>query len=145
VTGQCEPFIYGGCEGNANNFETLAECERACPPPDVCDLPIVGGPCDAYIPRWAFNARTGQCERFIYGGCGGNHNNFESKERCEEVCGPRDRCELPIDAGDCLAVIIRFAYNPITQDCEPFVYGGCGGNENNFETLDACKKRCGIP
>lgn len=144
-SGQCEVFIYGGCEGNANNFETLDECERTCPAIDVCDLPVVSGPCDAYIPRWAFVARTGQCERFVYGGCGGNANNFESKERCEVACAPRDRCELPIESGDCRAVILRFAYNVETGDCEPFIYGGCGGNENNFETLEACKKRCDVP
>ena len=27
---QCEGFTYGGCEGNANNFETLGECEEDC-------------------------------------------------------------------------------------------------------------------
>lgn len=30
-TGQCESFTYGCCEGNANNFLTLEECEVACP------------------------------------------------------------------------------------------------------------------
>jgi len=29
-SGSCAQFLYGGCEGNANNFVTLAECERAC-------------------------------------------------------------------------------------------------------------------
>lgn len=141
-TGSCEVFLYGGCGGNDNNFETPSECEQACPPIQTCDLPFVGGPCDAYIPRWAFNPRTGQCERFIYGGCGGNQNNFESKEMCEEACVPRDLCNLPIESGDCRAVILRFAYNPATRDCEPFVYGGCGGNANNFTTLQECKKAC---
>jgi hypothetical protein len=28
---QCVPFIYGGGAGNANNFETLKACKRACP------------------------------------------------------------------------------------------------------------------
>lgn len=144
-TGRCESFIYGGCEGNANNFASKELCEQACPPPDVCDLPIVVGPCDAAIPRWAFNARTGECERFIYGGCGGNRNNFETREKCEGQCAQRDPCDLPIDPGECRAVILRFAYNSVTQDCEPFVYGGCNGNANNFATLEECKKRCDTP
>ena len=29
-TGQCEMFVWGCCEGNANNFETLKECQAAC-------------------------------------------------------------------------------------------------------------------
>lgn len=27
---RCELFEYGGCGGNANNFETLKECEKTC-------------------------------------------------------------------------------------------------------------------
>ena len=27
---QCWPFYYFGCGGNANNFITLAQCEKAC-------------------------------------------------------------------------------------------------------------------
>lgn len=30
-TRRCEQFSYGGCCGNANNFETLAACTNACP------------------------------------------------------------------------------------------------------------------
>ncbi|CAG2205628.1 TFPI [Mytilus edulis] len=28
---QCETFEYGGCAGNANNFESLSSCQRTCP------------------------------------------------------------------------------------------------------------------
>ncbi|KAG5346716.1 CSTI inhibitor, partial [Acromyrmex charruanus] len=30
ASGQCEQFIYGGCDANANNFKTMSECELAC-------------------------------------------------------------------------------------------------------------------
>ena len=30
TTGQCETFIYGGCQGNANNFKSLKKCQDAC-------------------------------------------------------------------------------------------------------------------
>lgn len=30
-TGLCMPFVYGGCDGNANRYGTLAECQKACP------------------------------------------------------------------------------------------------------------------
>ncbi|KAG6445187.1 hypothetical protein O3G_MSEX003770 [Manduca sexta] len=26
----CRVFVYGGCRGNANNFKTLEECQKAC-------------------------------------------------------------------------------------------------------------------
>lgn len=28
--GKCEPFIYGGCMANANNFKTKDKCEETC-------------------------------------------------------------------------------------------------------------------
>jgi hypothetical protein len=29
-SGTCQPFTYGGCEGNANRFSTRSECEATC-------------------------------------------------------------------------------------------------------------------
>lgn len=29
-TGHCQPFYYGGCEGNANRFESKEDCTRVC-------------------------------------------------------------------------------------------------------------------
>jgi hypothetical protein len=70
------------------------DCVRApCPPVaecrtiDRCLLPPEAGECDAAIPRVYFNARSGRCERFIWGGCGGNENNFDNAEDCEAACG----------------------------------------------------------
>lgn len=38
------------------------------------------------MPRWAFDMRQRKCVRFIYGGCAGNRNNFDSEEYCMAVC-----------------------------------------------------------
>ena len=56
-------------------------------PDDTCKLPQVTGPCRGYIRRWSYDASKGSCVEFIYGGCGGNANNFESKDACEAKCG----------------------------------------------------------
>ena len=30
----------------------------------------------------------------------------------------------------------------MTNNCESFNFGGCGGNENNFETEEECRNTC---
>ncbi|XP_054837316.1 eppin-like [Eublepharis macularius] len=51
-------------------------------------------------------------------------------------------CHLPSVCGNCKAMFSRYFYNNSTQKCEQFVYGGCGGNKNNFETEDECSSIC---
>ncbi|KAK2530415.1 Aplp2 [Columba livia] len=52
----------------------------------VCSQEAMTGPCRAVMPRWYFDPNKRKCIRFIYGGCGGNRNNFESEEYCMAVC-----------------------------------------------------------
>lgn len=52
----------------------------------ICDLPKVVGPCRGAFRKFYFNKDSGECEEFLYGGCGGNENNFETKNECEEKC-----------------------------------------------------------
>lgn len=54
---------------------------------EVCWANAETGPCRAMLPRWYFVKEEGRCAPFIYGGCGGNRNNFESEEYCLSVCG----------------------------------------------------------
>lgn len=84
MSGECEQFIYGGCEENENNFKTLDECKKVCH--YDCTLPKEAGPCDASIPRYYYNNETRTCEKFIYRGCEGNANNFKSEKDCEDCC-----------------------------------------------------------
>ncbi|KAJ8363814.1 hypothetical protein SKAU_G00126450 [Synaphobranchus kaupii] len=84
----CFTFTYGNCNNNMNHFEAYESCMRFCgaEPANACSLPSLQGPCKAYEPRWAYSGITKQCQSFIFGGCGGNDNNFESKEACEDMC-----------------------------------------------------------
>lgn len=55
---------------------------------DRCLLPYRAGTasCRANILSWYYNRETGECEEFIYGGCGGNSNRFSTKQTCEREC-----------------------------------------------------------
>ncbi|XP_067681786.1 uncharacterized protein [Haliotis asinina] len=53
-----------------------------------------------------------------------------------------DTCSLPMVIGRCRAAFRRFFFNPASGRCEQFLYGGCGGNANNFKTLQQCRRVC---
>ncbi|OON23666.1 Kunitz/Bovine pancreatic trypsin inhibitor domain protein [Opisthorchis viverrini] len=54
--------------------------------PPSCSLPVVVGQCRASFPRYFYDSKADKCKPFVYGGCGGNANNFESVEQCENAC-----------------------------------------------------------
>ncbi|XP_015213245.1 tissue factor pathway inhibitor 2 [Lepisosteus oculatus] len=87
---QCEEFDYGGCRGNANQFDDKRSCMESCDPhrsiPAFCLSPEHKGFCSASIPRYYYSPIRKSCVEFIYTGCGGNSNNFVSKQVCNAVC-----------------------------------------------------------
>ncbi|CAF1272999.1 unnamed protein product [Adineta steineri] len=58
-------------------------------------------------------------------------------------CARPTECELPFATGPCRAMFSSFYFNPSTNQCEEFVYGGCDGNANRFENKEECLARCG--
>ncbi|GFO28194.1 serine protease inhibitor 2 [Plakobranchus ocellatus] len=42
--------------------------------------------CLAYFPRYYYSRQNESCEFFVCGGCGGNGNNFRSREECDFKC-----------------------------------------------------------
>nr|B5KL29.1 RecName: Full=Kunitz-type serine protease inhibitor scutellin-3; Flags: Precursor [Oxyuranus scutellatus scutellatus]ABV64391.1 scutellin-3 precursor [Oxyuranus scutellatus]ACC77789.1 scutellin-3 precursor [Oxyuranus scutellatus] len=51
-------------------------------------------------------------------------------------------CELPADIGPCEDFTGAFHYSPREHECIEFIYGGCKGNANNFNTLEECESAC---
>uniref|UniRef100_UPI00358E241E kunitz-like toxin PcKuz3 n=1 Tax=Myxine glutinosa TaxID=7769 RepID=UPI00358E241E len=56
-----------------------------------CFLPLNAGPCENYVLRWYYQATLSACRPFVYGGCGGNDNRFESSEACQTLCSAQHR------------------------------------------------------
>lgn len=75
-----------------------------------------------------------------------------SIEHCRSVClghiyDPlRDiTCSMPVRTGKCKGKsqqLKRYYYNFKTDRCYPFIFSGCNGNDNNFETYWECLAHC---
>nr|XP_010334170.2 collagen alpha-4(VI) chain-like [Saimiri boliviensis boliviensis] len=55
---------------------------------DPCSMDPVQGECQDYTLKWYYNKEKRVCQQFWYGSCGGNANQFETKEECEAQCVP---------------------------------------------------------
>lgn len=44
--------------------------------------------CDDQFIKWQYDYNTRQCNEFIWAGCGGNDNRFDSERECLENCRP---------------------------------------------------------
>ena len=51
-----------------------------------CVMPPEVGRCKASMRRWYYDIESNNCKTFIFGGCGGNENNFWSKTECQVAC-----------------------------------------------------------
>ncbi|XP_048017168.1 kunitz-type protease inhibitor 2 [Megalobrama amblycephala] len=167
---------------NTPEQEPQNEAEVRSANADHCRLPRVVGNCRAAFPRFYYDVTNQTCKPFIYGGCGGNDNNFNTTEECEASCSGvtgavltdshsvsqrsrmsvpennndvepkalpemtseefQEKCLAEAQTGRCRASIRRYYYNKGT--CQPFTYGGCGGNQNNYETEETCMTTCTV-
>lgn len=63
-------------------------------------------------------------------------------EFTEDVVETLPVCQQPKRTGRCRGYFKKFFYNKDSRQCEQFIYGGCDGNDNNFETQVECERRC---
>jgi len=120
--------------------------------------------------QWYYSSITNQCVDFIYKGFGGNQNRFESKAACNKKCiegsGSAEKENNQISSksksnacndkylGDmvnsCRAMVFRWSYNSINNQCEKVIWGGCASffgqvlenSANNFATQGDCERTC---
>jgi hypothetical protein len=71
--------------------------------------------------RYYFNVTTVKCEKFIYGGCQGNENNFESESDCQDACGE------PLEKNDTRRETVKtMDFESGLGDFQHFLGGYCG-------------------
>ncbi|XP_069081880.1 tissue factor pathway inhibitor isoform X1 [Pleurodeles waltl] len=150
---KCEMFKYGGCLGNANNFKSIEDCQITC---ENQIPPVLNGQEEktetlSYSLTFevpAVSARStvppvlkGQEERTDIIN---DSLIFDIPAASARSADFQDRllCQQPFDKGNCKANERRFYYHSYLRKCRPFLYSGCGGNENNFMSKKSCIKAC---
>ncbi|KAM9341328.1 kunitz-type protease inhibitor 1a [Symphorus nematophorus] len=160
---RCEQFTFGGCRENLNNYLSKEECTNACYGSERSGktgrgLPLPtsqGEKCGAPCTTEQFTCDNGCC---LDPGLECDSTPQCSDGSDEKKCADLDnkfrillqipvneqkvRCtELP-DTGSCRHSYTKWYYNPSHQGCFRFNYGGCFGNDNRFETKEACIRVC---
>ncbi|XP_023475549.1 kunitz-type protease inhibitor 1 isoform X4 [Equus przewalskii] len=151
----CKSFVYGGCLGNKNNYLREEECKLACRdvqgPSVERHHPVCSGTC----PSTKFRCSDGCCiDSFLEcddtpdcpdasdeATCDKYTSGFEELQNIHFRSDKGHCVDLP-DTGLCLESIPRWYYNPFSERCARFTYGGCYGNKNNFEEEQQCLESC---
>ncbi|XP_042193981.1 papilin isoform X2 [Callorhinchus milii] len=103
-TSACRGSTFGCCHDQSTSASgpTGEGCRNVphYPYPIGCLLPSANGPCADWMVRWFFIANAGVCNRFWYGGCHGNKNNFQTEEECLRKCKGSSSQGVPVSTVD---------------------------------------------
>ncbi|XP_042899599.2 uncharacterized protein [Parasteatoda tepidariorum] len=162
----CKQFTFGGCNGNNNNFMSNSECQKKCAIASNKDpVCMTTAKCGLFCSPCCTEDANGcvhcNCELIVESE-DNPLNCVSSPSKCPEECdleniyqgchvcrcGEVNRnddfgiCNEVKDPGTCNDGIERYYFDAVYQKCEQFTYRGCGGNNNNFQTLQECREKC---
>ncbi|VDK73280.1 unnamed protein product [Litomosoides sigmodontis] len=139
---------------------------------DTCKLPLEVGKGAEQLQRWYFDRKQQMCRQFIYremNPCGsgtpltdwngkpifckssgpdecpnGYFCHKGSSARTSQCCPQQDQnpCEQLLSVGYGGEMLPRWFYDASDKKCMKFLYGGLGGNENNFLSRKSCDDFC---
>ncbi|KAM8920724.1 kunitz-type protease inhibitor 1 [Pelodytes ibericus] len=155
---ECQEFTFGGCKPNKNNYVKKEDCIQTCR--SVADTSSKSGRrahpvCDGHCLPTQFQCADGCCidallecdetpdcnDQSDEAPCDNYDKGFNELLNYDDP-NSRARCvELP-DTGACRASFTRWYYDPESEACMSFTYGGCGGNDNNFKSKNDCLHFC---
>ncbi|KAE9554767.1 hypothetical protein FO519_002028 [Halicephalobus sp. NKZ332] len=143
VTKHCQPFLYSGCGGNQNRFDSAQACRDACgnvtvPASSgghsmVLKVPLCSGKVRAAVNN---DSQAISCDS-----CPSGYSCTDNL-----CCPSKDyACNLNYDAGKFAFVgshTPRYFYSKSAKSCLLFTYYGALGNPNNFEKFNDCMNFC---
>uniref|UniRef100_A0A914VFR5 BPTI/Kunitz inhibitor domain-containing protein n=1 Tax=Plectus sambesii TaxID=2011161 RepID=A0A914VFR5_9BILA len=150
--GVCQPFMYQGCNGNDNRFDTVEKCRTTC-----ANAPSTGVAGAAGISVAATNKSPnatcpgGAAPFMVVKGvpavCRASRDCSNGYGCSKGACCPNKvaTCSMKYDAGNFGTggkMTPMYYYNPDYKACMLFTYFGYGGNANNFLTYNDCIDFC---
>jgi hypothetical protein len=114
--------VYGGCGGNENNFHAVEECRQVCSNVSNMQNDAV----DPVEEKEEEEAETDPVETEETGAVG-NKNAY---------------CTEPLERGPCRGYLKKYGYDSGSNSCKTFIFGGCSGNKNNFNSIQDCRHKC---
>uniref|UniRef100_A0A0K0G4K7 BPTI/Kunitz inhibitor domain-containing protein n=1 Tax=Strongyloides venezuelensis TaxID=75913 RepID=A0A0K0G4K7_STRVS len=133
----CQPFMYKGCDGNDNKFDSFEQCKSACSGTTASNGKKTPEKCDSGI--WAATDVNGT--QLTCSECPENSKCVDNK-CCYD---PKYVCNLEYDAGKFPAVgshTPRYFFAKEFNSCMIFTYYGSQGNPNNFDNFNDCMRYC---
>uniref|UniRef100_A0A3P9KBQ0 Kunitz-type protease inhibitor 1 n=1 Tax=Oryzias latipes TaxID=8090 RepID=A0A3P9KBQ0_ORYLA len=155
--GLCTEFHFGGCNANENNYLSENDCMSACQ--GVKGKPLKISPkktsvtndkdCSIYFFSRFKTENFFCCDTYsqkLRGPykkiCSSSVNQTFSRLLSINLSERKIQCTDAPRTGPCRASIPRWFYDPLKLKCYSFIFGGCNGNENNFEDETTCMETC---
>ncbi|EHH29993.1 kunitz-type protease inhibitor 2 [Macaca nemestrina] len=123
--GSCQLFVYGGCDGNSNNYMSKEECLKKCAAVTenaTGDLATSRNAADSSVPSVP--------------------RRQDSDDHSSDMFNYEEYCAAKAVTGPCRASFPRWYFDVERNSCNNFIYGGCRGNKNSYRSEEACMLRC---